>query len=111
MTNQTEGVSLRDLIPTGSENAISTADLMSKAGFVDKRTLRMNIRRLRISGEVILSTTKNKGGYYRPKNKGELRKFIRQEENRAKSIFYALKTARRMLKDIETQEAGKETQS
>lgn len=88
----------KDSIPTGRENAITTNDLMRLNGYSDKRKLRQDIRSLRIAGEVILSTTKNKGGYYRPKDKDELRQFIRQEEKRAKSIFYALKTARRMLK-------------
>lgn len=103
MTPQLKEITLRDLIPIGSENAIATAELMSRTGYTDKRALRMDIRKLRIAGEVILSTTKNKGGYYRPKDKDELRKFIRQEEHRAKSIFYALKTARRLLQQSEDQ--------
>ena len=96
----------KDSIPTGRENAITTENLMRLNGYSDKRKLRQDIRSLRIAGEVILSTTQNKGGYYRPKDKEELRQFIRQEEGRAKSIFYALKTARRMLKDANDRQTG-----
>ena len=96
----------KDSIPTGRENAITTEDLMRLNGYSDTRTLRQDIRSRRIAGEVILSTTQNKGGYYRPKDKEELRQFIRQEEGRAKSIFYALKTARRMLKDANDRQTG-----
>ena len=92
-------IKLKNSIPTGRENAIKTRDLMQLNGYLDKRKLRMDIRRLRIEGEVILSSTQKGGGYYRPKDKEELRRFIRQEENRAKSIFYSLKTARKLLKE------------
>ncbi len=101
---------LKQIIPTGRENAISTAVLMEKAGYSDIRKVRQDIRILRIDGEVILSTTQKGGGYYRPKDKAELQRFIRQEEHRAKSVFYALKAARRLLKSGNIDTAGKEKQ-
>ncbi len=94
---------LKNVIPRGQVNAISTVDLMEAAGYGDIRTLRRDIRRLRVQGEVILSSTKKGGGYYRPQNAGEVRRFIKQEEHRAKSIFYALKTARKLLQQSEDQ--------
>lgn len=92
---------LKNVIPRGQANAISTVDLMEAAGYGDIRKLRRDIRRLRVQGEVILSSTKKGGGYYRPQDTGEVRRFIKQEENRAKSIFYALKTARKLLQQSE----------
>lgn len=94
---------LKNVIPRGQENAISTVDLMGAAGYENIRTFRRDIRKLRVQGEVILSSTKKGGGYYRPQNAGEVRRFIRQEEHRAKSIFYALKTARKLLQQSQDQ--------
>ena len=102
---------LKKIIPIGRKNAITTASLMEEAGYSNTRMLRHDIRQLRIEGEVILSSTQKGGGYYRPQNSTELLTFIKQEEHRAKSIFYALKTARKQLKKYELQADGKETKS
>lgn len=114
MNQKTGAISvLRTLIPSGQENAISTASLMEAAGYSDTRLLRHDIRQLRIAGEVILSSTQKGGGYYRPKTSDEIRRFIRQEEHRAKSIFYGLKAARRLLKQtiVEPQASTAETKT
>lgn len=77
------------LIGTGEENAIHLCELI-KYTKLHNRELRKCIEQLRRSGEVIIS---GNNGYYKPETKEELKRYIRQETHRAKSIFFTLKSA------------------
>lgn len=84
-------------IGSGEENAIHLTDLRIKTDLQD-RELRKCIEDLRRSGTVITSSPK---GYFKPQNRSEVDRYIRQETHRAKSIFYTLKHARELNKTFE----------
>lgn len=84
------------LIGDGQENAIHKADLIRCTGLPD-RELRKTIEFLRRKGIVIIS---DNSGYYFPTSENELETYIHQEEHRAKSTFYTLKSARQLLKKL-----------
>lgn len=97
------------LIPEGRENAIPRNMLLAKClhyGIIDiniknpDRKMRKMIEKAR-NDYAILNNQDNKG-YYRPTRSdyAELRKYITQEENRAKSIFFTLNTAKALCEDI-----------
>ena len=85
------------LIGTGEENAIHLCELI-KHTKLHNRELRKCIEQLRRSGFVIIS---NPSGYFKPNTFIELERYINQETHRAKSIFYTLKNARQMMKQLE----------
>lgn len=84
------------LIGDGQENAIHKADLIRCTGLPD-RELRKTIEFLRRKGVVIIS---DNSGYYYPQDKEELNRYIERENSRAKSVFYTLRSAKRLLKSI-----------
>ena len=59
---------------------------------------------LRRKGCVIISCN---AGYYTPANAEELRKYIDRESHRARSVFYTLKSARTLLKNMDGENNGK----
>ena len=81
-------------IQKGRENAITSRELQTICG-CSERVLRDTIRQMRLEGTVVLSTTSGKGGYYLPADSTEAQRYLRQEEQRARSIFAGLKAARR----------------
>lgn len=88
-------------IPTGSENAITRKELSIMTGICD-RDIRKSIHIAR-RYIPILNLSDGKG-YYIPNmnntsDKQNLKIFFRQEENRIKSIGWALKAARRTLRN------------
>ena len=85
------------LIGKGEENAIHLSELIQHTELYD-REVRKCIEQLRRGGEVIISST---NGYFRPETPAELKRYINQETHRAKSIFYTLKNARQMMRQIE----------
>ena len=91
-----EAMELYSLIPYGKKNAITRAELMTKTGMQD-RQIRDIISYIRINSHAICSTSKG-AGYYRPANRQELQEFIDETENRAKSTFAILKTAKAELR-------------
>lgn len=87
-----------DFIPYGKENGVTRDQLKMLTGFTD-RAVRKEIERLRTSGVCILNH-QNGTGYYRP-NKDEtayVKRYIRQEESRLKSIRRGLRGANDFLK-------------
>lgn len=82
------------LIGIGEDNAVHLA-YITKLTDIHERELRKYIEQLRRSGIVIISNNK---GYFKPYTKAELQRYITQETRRAKSIFYTLKNARRLMK-------------
>lgn len=88
-------VTVYEALPEGKENAISAEMLCNITGIPDKRTLQKVIARERQAGALILSH--HSGGYYTSRNKAEVAEFARTLENRARSTFIALRSARRFL--------------
>jgi len=84
------------LIVVGKKNALHLKELIKYTG-INNRDLRRYIEELRRNGAVIISNNK---GYYFPDNDIEIKRYIKQEESRAKSIFYTLRSAKRHLKGL-----------
>lgn len=81
-------------IGNGSENARHKRQLVLLTG-MNERALRKAIEHLRRQGFLIIS---NKNGYFYPETADELENYVRMVSKRARSTFYTLKSARRMLK-------------
>lgn len=90
---------IESILPTGKENAVSTADLLKITGLSDRRTLQQIIERERRNGALILSRSSSPGGYYLPANQEELETFYRVNRAKALSTLRTLKPARLALKD------------
>ena len=90
-----------DYIPEGSENAISRKNLCIKTGLED-RVVRGLIEEAR--RETIIISNNDGSGYWlfpdnpTDKEKAMLARYVKQQESRAKSIFYALRPARLRMK-------------
>lgn len=80
------------ILQKGEKNAIHLHELCKRSG-LGNREARLAIESLRREGVVIIS---NGRGYYFPETIEEIRRYINQESKRAKSIFYTLKSARRL---------------
>lgn len=85
------------LISTGENNAIHLCELVSLTK-MKNREVRKCIEQLKRNGEVIVSSV---NGYFKPETVTELKKYINQETHRAKSIFYTLKSARKLIQQLE----------
>lgn len=83
------------LISTGRENAKHGGEIAPLLG-MNTRELRKHLEYLRRNGVVIIGDVHN--GYYFPHDLYELESYIRQEEARAKSTLYTLKSARALRK-------------
>lgn len=104
-----EVITIADLIPEGRENAISRAILTEKCvanGLIDKKTkdkdraMRRLVKKARIDW-IILNLSEG-DGYYRPSQEDllELRRYIRQEENRGKAVFKNIQKAKKLYEDL-----------
>lgn len=90
-----------DYIPKGNESAISRKSLCMKTGLKDRvvRNLIEEARR-----ETIIISNNDGSGYWiypddpTPEEKLMLERYVKQQESRAKSIFYALYPARMKMK-------------
>lgn len=93
---------ITDFIPVGHDNAVSRQYLVSVTGMKD-REIRDAIHDARRDTVII-----NIGnGYYRPDPSDEqdmhdLKAFEKQETHRLKSIGWALKSARKMIRESKT---------
>lgn len=91
-----------DYIPFGYENAISRKRLSIVTGLND-RVVRQLIETAR--RDTIIISNDDGSGYWRfPENPTQteinlLHKFVKQQESRAKSIFFALRPARKAIKE------------
>ena len=91
-----------DFIPEGYENAISRSELCAKTGISD-RVVRDMIESER-RHTIIISNNDGSGYWLFPDNPTEeekalLQRYVKQQESRAKSIFYALRPARLKMKE------------
>ena len=101
-------INIIDYIPEGVDRAISRRNLCIATGLND-RVVRELIEEAR-RNTIIISNTDGSGYWLYPDNptpheKNLLNKYVKQQERRAKSIFYALKPAR---KKVQTMEKGAE---
>ncbi len=84
-------------IGNGSKNARHKMQLVCLTG-MSERTVRKSIEHLRRKGFVIIS---DENGYYYPETAEELEIYVQTVTRRAKSTFYTLQSARRMLKAMQ----------
>ncbi len=84
---------VKDLLPTGRNNAVAVCDLTEKMR-ITERKLREIITEERTAGTVICSSV---SGYYLPANRAEIEDFCHFMEKRAKHSFVAIQSARRAL--------------
>ena len=94
-------MNITDHIPQGYKNAISRKDLCKKTGLGDRLVRRLIEESRR--NTIIISNDDGSGYWIYPETPTEqekqlLCKFVKQQESRAKSIFYALYPARQMMK-------------
>ena len=93
-----------DYIPVGHTKAVTREQLSDRTGLGD-RDVRRAIHEAR-RDTVILNIG---GGYYRPDlrdpvDREEVIRFQKQEESRIKSTGWALKSARKMVREIKSME-------
>lgn len=91
------------ILSYGKDNSISANELQMIMGFDNPRSLRSDIHKARLSGQVILSTCKESGGYYLPANDGEVQEFIATYSSQALSLLRVLRSARQYLNRDESQ--------
>lgn len=103
-------VTIIDLIPTGRDNAISRDYLVTlcvQKGLVDQklrpesrdRAMRRLLEKERLDYTIL--NLSDGEGYYRPSRDDlqDLQRYIRQEENRAKSTFRNISNAKALYED------------
>lgn len=96
----TNNFNISDYIPKGKANAISKERLIQITG-LSERKVRQEVANARRKTCII--NDQDGSGYYKPDNKEEVKRYIKQEENRAKSIFANLSGARNYLNQMENQ--------
>lgn len=97
---------IANLIPYGAENAIDRYDLLRNVreilGDISDREMRRMLEVSRQNGNIIINFQNGKG-YFRPDKKEEVERYIRQEEARAKTIHFNLKSAKKALRRLDGQ--------
>ena len=92
-TGQTLKTSIFDLLPVGAEYAISRRQLSQITGLPDRR-LRRKIAEERKAGLLILSSTAEiGGGYFRPADTQELRRWVAMMINATLAVIRAAQEA------------------
>ena len=93
-------IDIVNYIPIGRDNAISRQELCIKTGLSDRKVRNM-IKMARRN--IVILNIQDGSGYFLPgaEDTALVRKYLKQEEHRAKSIFWALKSARKYLKEVE----------
>ncbi len=96
-TGHEKKTSIYDLLPIGAENAVSRRQLSAMTGIPD-RQLRRKIAAERIAGSLILSSTAEVGGgYYRPGNTQELRRWVAMMQSRIAAILAVIRAAQEAI--------------
>ena len=91
---------IRDFIPIGKKNAIKRQELRRRYGASD-RCVREQIALKRRETPIINDQSGN--GYYIPSEEDleDAKRFLKQEEARAKSIFWSIRGLRKWIKEVE----------
>lgn len=109
-----KGFDILDYIPVGHDKAVTRAELVDWTGIKD-RALRILIHTAR--RKIPILNLQDGEGYFIPdmnllEEREMLKKYIKQEESRLKSIGWALKAARRTAKncnmEVDTDELEQE---
>lgn len=89
-------MNIADFIPLGMKNAITREELRKLTGLND-RQIREMISQARRETPIISLDNK---GYFIPSEdeKADVEKWIKQEEHRAKSIFWSMAGAKKFIK-------------
>ena len=90
---------IKELLPTGKENAISSKELAQLAGCTSVRELQQVIAAERDAGAVILSSTK--GGYFLPANKQEIKEFCATLTSRGEEYLCSITERQKSAARIE----------
>ena len=92
-------IDIVNYIPIGRDNAISRQELCIKTGLSDRKVRNM-IKMARRN--IVILNIQDGSGYFLPgvDDTALVRKYLKQEERRAKSIFWALKSARKYIEEI-----------
>lgn len=85
-----------DYIPTGEENAVHSAEICTAFGLTE-RERRLLFEHLREHGAVICVSDK---GFFKPADLNELRRYIRTETARGKSILRSLDSAKALERQM-----------
>lgn len=96
-------MNITDFIPTGSSHAISRKELCNMVGISDRK-MREEIHNARRDMPIL--NLSNGDGYFIPDLTDDidvalLKHYVKQEESRIKSTGWALKSARKALKEVE----------
>ena len=89
----------REIIPEGEENAVLLNDLAER-WTMSRAAAKLRIKNARLAGVEICSTTK---GYFFAKDDREREKFVRMQEQNAKSRFMTSKVSRKKLNEYKGQ--------
>lgn len=89
-----------DFIPHGREHAVSRKQLVLATGLSDRKVRKL-IEKAR--EEFVILSLENGSGYYQPTKDDypELKKYVKREDSRAKSIFHTVKKAKALCEDYE----------
>lgn len=89
-------MNIADFIPVGRQNAVTREELRKLTGLND-RQIREMISQARRETPIISLDNK---GYFIPSEdeKADVEKWIKQEEHRAKSIFWSMAGAKKFIK-------------
>lgn len=97
ITGQAQKTSIYDLLPVGAEYAISRRQLSAITGIPD-RQLRRKIAEERRSGALILSSTAEVGGgYFRPADMQELRRWVAMMQSHIAAILAVIRAAQEAI--------------
>lgn len=86
-----------DYLHYGKEHAIPSKDLARLLGVASVRELQKMIEKERHSGEVILSTCADGGGYYLSDDPTEITAFVRTLSKRAQNTIRSMESAEAAL--------------
>ena len=82
----------------GKKNTVKRTKLSELTGLSD-RSVRHLIEKLRRkTKDYVIVSTSSEPGYYKTDNPEEIREYMREQASRAKTIFYNLRNAHRILK-------------
>ena len=92
---------IEGLLPVGKENAVTTQDLVKLSGCGSARELQQRIAYEREHGAIICSGSGR--GYWRPKDRQEIRQFVKTMDARAFNTLKATRGAKKILREPEGQ--------
>ena len=96
-TEQKQKTSIFDLLPVGAEYAVSRRQLSQITGLPDRR-LRRQIAEERKAGLLILSSTAEVGGgYFRPADMQELRRWVAMMQSHIAAILAVIRAAQEAI--------------